>query len=278
MKKILVPCDFSRESREAYKTALDIASKTKGKIILLHALYIPTYAPGIAGEPLVYDPVYFNNMEEDARTELEKMKAEATKRSIDVTVVVVFGEIVSSIKRTIETEQIEVVIMGTSGATGMFEIFIGSTTEKVVRHSPVPVLALRKAINISAVKNILLPSTLSLDQTEFVDKVKELQTFFNATLHLLLINTPIHFRRDSEAQGVLEEYIKHYKLKNFQTHFRNYMNEQEGIVDFAISEKMDLIAMGTHARKGLAHIFNVSVTEGVVNHLQSPVWTYCLHK
>ncbi len=57
--------------------------------------------------------------------------------------------------------------------------------------------------------------------------------------------------------------------------FVNALGE-EGIIEFAEHEKIDLLVMATHARKGLAHMFNGSVTEKIVNRLDYPVWTYAL--
>lgn len=279
MKNILVPCDFSQQSREAFRTALEIASKTNGKITLLHVLYLPTlYNASLAGEPLSFDPIYMNAMEDDAEKELAKMKMESSAYSVQTDTEVVFGEMISSIKRTVETHAIDLIIMGTAGASGLSEILIGSNTEKVVRYSPVPVLAIRKSLQFSRIKNILLPSTLDLDQTDFIRKVKELQELFNATLHILLINTPANFRRDLEAAEALEAFAEHYDLQNYKTYFRNYWHEDDGIIDFANSENMDMIAMATHALKGIGHLFAGSTTEDVVNHISIPVWTYTLKK
>lgn len=277
MKKILVPCDFSQQARAAFKTALNFASKSNGKIILLHVLNLPyQYTTAVGGELMAYEPVFLTRVEEDAKDELSKMKMEAAGRSVDITTEVTFGDMVNTVINVAERDQVDVIIMGTSGASGLSELFIGSNTEKVVRHSPVPVLAVKNEIGVTSVKNILLPSVLTLNQTEFMSKVKELQEFFNATLNVLLINTPTHFRRDNEAIEALAEFAKHYQLKNYKTHFRNYLNEEEGISYFAHTEHMDIIAMATHSRKGLAHLFNVSITEGVVNHVMTPVWTYTL--
>lgn len=279
MKNILVPCDFSQQFREAFKTALEIASKTKGKITLLHVLYLPTlYNASLAGEPLSFDPVFMNAMEDDAEKELAKMRDEASAYSVQTDTEVVFGEMISSIKRILETHAIDLIIMGTAGASGISEIFIGSNTEKVVRYSPVPVLAIRRSIQFSRIKNILLPSTLDLDQTDFILRVKELQELFNASLHILLINTPANFRRDLEAGEALEEFAEHYNLQNYKTYFRNYWHEDDGIIDFANTENMDMIAMATHALKGIGHLFAGSTTEDVVNHISIPVWTYTLKK
>ncbi|MDH4092783.1 MAG: universal stress protein [Cyclobacteriaceae bacterium] len=274
MKNILVPCDFSAPSREAFKFAINIAAKTKGEIVVLYAIQIPVMYDFGGGTPLAVNPISLASMEEDAKKLFQKMNHELQANTVKTSLEILQLDLISAIKRLIDTKKTDIVVMGTAGTSGFQEMLIGSNTEKVVRHSPVPVLAVRTAPALDSIKRILLPTTLKLDQTAFIGKVKELQEFFNASLQILLVNTPSHFMPDAEANEALAEFVKYYKLKNYTLHFRNYRNEEDGIVKFAHEEKSDLIAMATHARKGLAHIFNGSITEDVVNHLTCPVWTY----
>jgi nucleotide-binding universal stress UspA family protein len=276
MKKILVPVDLSSQSNEAYTVALQWAQMSQGEIVLVHVLAPPSAYTGLAGETIAYDMTFFTQMEADVQKGLQKMKEQAG--SVPVSTEVIYGDLVSGIASIIEKKKIDFIIMGTAGASGLTEIFIGSNTEKVVRFASVPVLAVRKSLPIKSIKNILVPSTLDLNQHDFIQKLSALQSFLNATLHILLINTPVHFKRDAEANEALQEFVKHYKLSNYKLHFRNYIREEDGIIDFTYTEKMDLIAMATHARKGLAHLFNSSITENTVNHIEAPIWTYCLKR
>jgi nucleotide-binding universal stress UspA family protein len=276
MKRILVPYDFSRQSREAFTVALKLAAKSKGEVLLLHVIATPPlYTGDYGGGAIPFDATYFGQMVEDASRELQKMKMQA-KKEISISTEAVFGDLVTTVLNKIEENKIDQVVMGTSGSSGITEFFIGSNTEKIVRFSPVPVLAIKTQFDPDAVRNILVPSTLDLNQTNFIDKLKTLQKFFHATLHILLINTPIHFRRDAEATEALEEFAKHYKVTDYKLHFSNYPREDDGIAEFANAQNMDLVAMATHARKGLSHLFNTSVTESVVNHLQAPIWSQCI--
>jgi nucleotide-binding universal stress UspA family protein len=63
-------------------------------------------------------------------------------------------------------------------------------------------------------------------------------------------------------------------FKNFKIHVYNDIDEQEGTLNFANEVGADMIAMGTHGRRGLAHLFTGSIAEDVVNHVQCPMWTY----
>jgi nucleotide-binding universal stress UspA family protein len=279
MKTILVPCDFSKPALEAFKMAVDIASKFDGTVTVLHVVYVPAlYDPNFIGDTVAFNPSFLASLEDDAKKAFEIMRKEhGGKLKIDLQVV--SGGIIESIHRITEEKKIDLIVMGTSGASGLQETLIGSNTEKVVRFSNVPVLAVRRASDVNSFRNMLLPTTGSLDQTDFIAKVKQLQEFLKATLHILLINTPGNFRRDAEAKQALEEFAKHYHLKEYQLHFKSYRTEEEGIIDFVSSSATVLVAMATHQRRGLAHLFSGSVTEDVVNHIQNtPVWTYSVRK
>jgi hypothetical protein len=141
----------------------------------------------------------------------------------------------------------------------------------------VPVIAVRKAPAIDQVRKIVLPTTLRLDQHALIEKVKELQAFFNASLEVLWINTPMNFKTDLESKSLLEDFARNYKLTNFHLHVRNDTIEEDAITHFAREIKADMVTMATHGRRGLAHTLMGSVTEDVVNHLQCPIWTFSLH-
>lgn len=277
MKKILVPCDFSKPAIEAYNFAISIASKTKGEVYVLHVIDIPISndAAMMSG---AYDPLFTIQMEDEAKRHFKNMIASSRSANASSTLKVTSGYTVPAIIDMIKLLSIDVVIMGTTGATGIYETFVGSTTEKVVRHSPVPVFAIRTAPDLSSVKKILLPTSLNFKETDFIIQVKELMKSFNASLEILLVNTPFRFKSDKEAKGFLKDFVNHYNLENYTLHVRNDYTEEAGIINFAREQMVDLIVMGTHARKGLSHFLNGSITEDVVNHQSIPMWTYCIGK
>jgi nucleotide-binding universal stress UspA family protein len=279
MKKILVPCDFSDQAQEAYTTAMDWASKTNGEVIALFVIFIPPlYDDSFGGETMIFNPQFLTRMEQEANEKFATMKRNANLPSVQSRLEITYGDVVFAIRNFSEANDIDLIVMGTSGSSGLAELFIGSTTEKVVRFSSVPILVVRKSVRVSSLKNILVPTLMNLDETNFIKRLKDLQHFLGANLHFLFVNSPGCFLRDLDARRMFDEFAQQYKLENCDFHFRNYRNEEEGILDFFQSGKMDLIAMATHARKGLAHIFNGSLTEDLVNHISGPIWTYTMKK
>jgi nucleotide-binding universal stress UspA family protein len=110
-----------------------------------------------------------------------------------------------------------------------------------------------------------------------IGKVKALQNFFKARLHVVWINTPINFTSDIVTHQRLNAFAKRFALKDYSNHIFNHRNEEEGIIKFTELIKGDLIAMGTHGRKGIAHLLNGSMAEDVVNHTERLIWTCSLN-
>jgi nucleotide-binding universal stress UspA family protein len=276
MKKILVPCDFSEPAIEAFQFAIDLAARSGGKVIVLKVIDLPImpYGASIDIPTYTYSPTLLRELEEESELSYRKMLKKFGKQKINASFKVVHGPTSATIRDFIVDKRIDLVVMGTHGATGAHEFFVGSTTERIVRSSKVPVLAIRKAIPVTSIKNIVFPTALELNQTEFIKKLKTLQSFFNAKLHILYLNTPFNFIREAE----LKDYAKHFKFTNFTLTIRNDRYEPEGIVAFTKEINADMLAMATHGRKGLSHFLYGSITEDVVNRVSCPIWTYVIKK
>jgi len=205
------------------------------------------------------------------------MKSRTASGAARVELLLETGYVNDVIRDVITREKIDLVMMGTDGASGLKEFFLGSHTEKVVRASPVPVMAIHGPFHLDWVKNIVFPTTMELDQKRLVEQIKALQTLFGAVIHLLYINGfPFSLESEEQAERKLEDYALFYGLKNYTVHVSRGLNVQEGILKYARRIPNSIIAMGTHGHKGLAHITEGSVAEDVVNHLTEPVWTYVM--
>jgi nucleotide-binding universal stress UspA family protein len=276
MKKILVPCDFSKAAINAYRFALSVAQQSKGVIHLLHIIELPVLHDTVIMPVLNFEQQLFNDLKQQADTRFSKIIDKYKTEGVKVITKVQFGGVSRLIQDYIEKESIDLVLMGSHGATGAREFFIGSNAEKMVRNSPVPVLVLKDYYK-GPVKNIVFPNTLDTEnQEDLVMKVKALQSFFKARLHIVWINTPLNFTSDTITNERLQAFAKRFMLKDYTISIFNQTDEERGIVQFSNSIKGDLIAMGTHGRRGISHLVNGSLAEDVVNHYKGLVWTYAL--
>jgi nucleotide-binding universal stress UspA family protein len=276
MKKILVPFDFSKPAISALRFALDFAERSKGKIKLVHVVELPVLHNTLLMPTLNFEKELLKELRDKAANRFEKIIRKYERESVQLSSEVLFGTPSKTLLSLIKAEEFDLVIMGSHGSSGLREHVIGSNAEKMIRRSPVPVLVTKK-YRKHAIKNIVLPNTLETkNQTVLVEKIKALQDFFQARLHVVWINTPVNFTSDVLTQQKLEAFAKHYGLKRYTLNVFNHPNEEDGIIRFNEFLGGDLIVMGTHGRKGFTRFINGSVAEDVANHTDSPIWTCSL--
>jgi nucleotide-binding universal stress UspA family protein len=276
MKKILVPVDFSVPSQEAVKFAVSLASKSKGEVKLLHIVELPVLYDTTLMPALSFEEVYYQDMQKASEKQFEKLSAKLKNDSVKIRTAVEFGNFVSKLLEEAGKWKADAIVMGTHGASGIREFVVGSNTEKVVRQSSVPVIAIKKAVKSEDIKDIVYAVSSTEENEDLMAQVKRLQDFFKAQLHLVFINTPAVFRRDAKTMAELKDFAKRFMLKNFTINVYNDLNEEDGLKNFAELKKAGMIAMATHGRKGLAHLTVGSITEDAVNHINCPIWTYKL--
>jgi len=97
---------------------------------------------------------------------------------------------------------------------------------------------------------------------------------FGAQLHLLMVNTPSNFTTTAEAKERINTFIKDYTYHNQTTTIYNDETVEKGILNFSKAIDADLIGISTHGRQGIAHFFNGSISEDLVNHAKRPVMTF----
>ena len=271
MKRILVPCDFSPPSIQAFKFASEIARAGKGEVFLLHIMEVPVLHNSLFSPVRAYENAFLKSLKEKATKNFEKMKDKWGKK-VKVQLFFVQGPVISTINRFVDRKRIDLVIMGTHGSSGIREYAVGSNTEKMVRTSKVPVVAVKKAPKTASFKDLVFPTSLDAEK-KLVASVKALQKFFKAKLHILYVNTPANFSRDILTMNRLDEFGRRNQFKNYTVNIFNDQDEEDGIIHFSSRYKSKLIAMATHARKGLGHLLGGSVAEDVVNHIDCPIWT-----
>jgi len=276
MKKILVPTDFSDQAKYALNLAVEIAKKTDAELTLLHVVEIPGHTSfNTMGEATNIDGmegVFVMKMIEQGKKKLKALKNDDLLGDVNLKTELKAGNAYYNIANIINENEPELVVMGTSGSSGVDEILIGSNAEKVVRNAKCPVLTLKEEISLSSINNIVFASSLKNNDKELAAKLKEIANLSNAKIHLLKVNTPNNFESSSTTYRQMDEYLKNKGLEA-EKHIHNGINEEEGILEFAKEKNIDLIAMGTHGRKGLMHLLSGSIAEDVVNHSKRPVLT-----
>ena len=272
MKKILVPTDFSKHAEYALKVAAQIAKKDTSEIIIIHMLELPTTGnDAITSSHEIPELMLFKNA---AISKLDSLMDAPYLQGIKVSKVIQFELAFDGIMNNGKSENADLIVMGSHGASGFQEMFIGSNTEKVVRNSEVPVLVIKREEENFNAKQFVFASDFSEEIKKPFEKVVAFANKFDSHIYLLNINTPNNFKSTRVAQKAMDEFTAEFKINNFSTHIYNDINVEKGILHFAKGIDADIIGMSTHGRKGLSHFFNGSISEDLVNHAKRPVITF----
>jgi len=147
IRQILVPSDFSEPSRAALDYAAALARPLAASVDVLHVWEVPAFVPPTAFFELSGgDASLVEIMRRNAESQLADFVADATKRGVQVRAAFAeLGPPSPTIAEFARHRGYDLIVIGTHGRTGLAHALIGSVAERVVRHAPCPVLAVRQA-------------------------------------------------------------------------------------------------------------------------------------
>lgn len=272
MNKILVPTDFSEQAENALKVAAMLAKSNNAEIYLLHMMEIPMQeVDAVNAQSDIPEVLFFMKL---AHKRFETLLNSDYLKGITVH---------ETVKTDISFEQIneastelgaDLIVMGSHGASGIKEMFVGSNAEKVVRTSEVPVLVIKNEHETFKISDFVFASDFKNDNKETYNRAIKFAESFGAKIHLLMVNTVSNFITTAEAKTRINDFISGQSFKNYTVTVYNDVSAEQGILNFAKDIDADLIGISTHGRQGIAHFFNGSLSEDLVNHANRPVMTF----
>jgi nucleotide-binding universal stress UspA family protein len=142
LKKVLVPTDFSESARHAFNYGVSFAREFKAELVLLHVVENLTvgYASDLFPVPMAE---VFQEISGYAKAELAKLAEEARQKGVAVAELVAQGKPSAEIIRHAAENSVDMIVLGTHGKGMLDQALFGSTTERVVRRAPCPVLTVR---------------------------------------------------------------------------------------------------------------------------------------
>lgn len=271
MKKIIVPVDFSVQSEYAMKAACALAKKYGAEILALHMLELNQALISSSEGFHPEQTVFLIKLAEKRFTDfLNKPYAEGIKVTPIVKHFKVFGEV----NEVAQKHNADLIIMGSHGAEGFKEMFVGSNTEKVVRTADVPVVVIKDEIQDFVIERFVFACDFKEENLSAYRKAKAFADLLSAKMELIYVNTPgDNFLSTLEAYEKINRFFDKAGNGQEMEIYNDYTVEQ-GILNFAEGTEADLIGIPTHGRRGLAHFFRGSIGEDIANHAKLPVVTF----
>jgi nucleotide-binding universal stress UspA family protein len=290
LRTILCPVDFSDASREALRWAVALAARRQSRLIVLTAV-----------EPLLAHAAqarFKQDLRADTATTLEdfvagvvsRIESDRLKYALDVQIGPASDVIVDAATRN----SVDLVVMGTYGLSGFRKLLLGSTTERVLRRTQAPILAVPHVDGPNALtgaKSPVLPLTTVLVATDFSEPAEKavrwatgLAQEYAATLVIAHIVPPLAVRVEwtGYVEGVNEERVNAARAQlderaaslgtDFQVESVVILGRPvESIASIANARNVSLLVMGLTGTERILAPRPGSTAYGVLSSVQVPV-------
>lgn len=271
MKKILFPTDFSDVATNAFIHALEFAKIMNAEIVLLHTFELPIYDNQYFPENynVLFDSLQLTQFDM-FKKEIPKLRAIAEERNLNhikMSHRLMDGTLLFNIKKAIKEENIDFIVMGTSGASGWEAFFLGTNTGHVLTAVDVPVVSVPMDSQFKKIEIIGFTTRYRAKDKKALNDVLKIAKKTNAVVKCLYVQTNDSDVSASTIKEWEEEFVGEPVL--FSIILSN--DVQDTILDFVLFKDIDVLAMITYKRNFFVELFKPSLTQKFSNRLGIPV-------
>lgn len=284
MKKILVPTDLSVIAERGLTLAMEIAERSEAQISLVNFTRHPfgkTFtAMGEVSSKIDREGELFNlQLIQLNKQKLDALISKYSNRGVDIETDIVDEEFKDGIDEYLHREDIDLVVMGTSGEENATEVFTGNHTEQVIKISKCPVLSVRDGFKIEDFDKIVLAVNVIKDTShlnEALDTLADLAACFDAHIYLLHVRDRAADYTDIDLKDFFTNMAQRAGLRNYSVTIYDAEDQAGGVIQFAREIKAGLIAVIKNSSDGIFRIFSNHFSDRLVKEVGRPVFTFNL--
>jgi nucleotide-binding universal stress UspA family protein len=275
MKKIVLPTDFSDNSWNAIFTAVKLYKDVSCHFYLLHA-YEPNSLNLLGKKGQQRLGVIYDSLSQYSTQELEKVKAYLNEHHSNTKHIFETISISETLEEAIENitrkQDIDVILMGTQGVTGAKEVFMGSSTVKVIKKvKSTPIIAVPSDFNFQQLKTVVFPT----DFTRFFEKYEllpltELAKLWKSKIDILHVSVEYILNETQESnKNILEERINGVPFSYHNVPFMG--NISKSVQNYLTENTADLMALIRYHHSFWEKIIGEPVIKKIAFHSTVPV-------
>lgn len=280
-RKILCPVDFFPGSLHALDYALNLAKNYKANVFALHVIepVIPTIY-----EPAFSVPDLTSALEKESKRLLKELGGKATEAGVPLKTEVRLGDITAEIRQTIERTKADLVVVGTHGSKGFQRWLLGSVTEKLMRHCPVPLLVIASRKKVHAIPfalgSILVTTDFSDGTADALKYAYSIAEECHAKIDLLHVVDEHMVEGPSEIRESLIDGVRKKLDRLVPASAKPWCETNttvatgtpyQVILKTAKKDKVGLLVMNVHGKGMLDRLLVGSTAERVVRGAECPV-------
>lgn len=269
--KLLVPTDFSKLSKIAVKYALGLCQEFEHEMVLLHVISTSTPAMARLNSKKLEEAIKVSS-EREMNALLKSIKKEISHDIKVHSKIIYHSSLVKGVESYALKNNIDLICIGTKGATGLKKILIGSNAAGIISNSKLPVLTIPEFARYNGVENIVFSCDLENIKEE-LNRLVPFAKLMNACIHILHVNTksgninPDLLDRENE----LKTFCSYDKIK---TKILDNDSIIDGLNEYVTSLDADMIAMFTRSASLFEKLFDKSITQEAAFQAKTPLLTF----
>jgi nucleotide-binding universal stress UspA family protein len=267
--KLLIPVDFSLGSDSALNYGANLAKILNTELHIIHVIKDPS---GIHTSAININKLK-DIIKDDSENEILKKRNEVAQKFPEIhtiiTKVITDDSVENALKSYSQLNQIDLIIMGTHGYTGITKLMFGSVTRALINNSEIPVIAIPMNYTFKTIKNIVYASDFSNLEKE-VEEIIPLSLLLNSKLTVI---NAIHPNSDDKNNRLedFKELSTQLDENLIQLHLIESPNLLEGIITFIQTEKPELVVLYTHKLSLYEQLFDLSVSQNIMEQIKTPL-------
>ncbi|MEW7279789.1 universal stress protein [Aquimarina sp. 2201CG1-2-11] len=272
MKRILLPTDFSDNAYNAIRYAMQFFKDEETIFYLLNTFTPASYhAEYLIENPTVYgleDVALANSNKGLERIEI-KLKKEFANQKHEFVRLSAFNTLIGEIKEVVDTYKIDLIVMGTKGATGAKEIFIGTHTMYTIKKVKCPVIAVPSGYQYQTPNDILFTTDYNFNpKNPFIPLLREVCGKHHSKLHVLNAYAGVLLH---EKQEKTKMFLDKYLEKNTHVfHIAEDVDVLEAVEGFLAKHTINLLIMIHNKHSFFENLLFTPVINKITYHTNIP--------
>lgn len=273
INNILVPIDFSECSKNALKIAIGLAKQLNAKIHMVNAVHIHHPHPDFVGGSLI-DSIMLD-YESQVKESFEELESEIIElKDVPHEADRFISYLTDAIYTESQQKDIDLIVMGTRAEHDKIEHLIGTRSTDIVESSEVPVLVIPEEYHDFHPKKIGFASDLNeivnFQRLKLIDLFAKL---YNAEIMVFsIVEDPE--KLTAADQKHLKEIVKRFESGNCSARTVQSSSITDGIVNFAATHELDMLAMIPRQRNFFERLFKRSVTKNIAIDIEIPLLSF----
>jgi nucleotide-binding universal stress UspA family protein len=269
---ILVPVDYSKASKVAALFAAGLAKKLNASLKMVHVVQANP-----SGETLMklkkLEDELMKIAHEDGQAFMDEIRKSIRSKKVDVTLDIKAAfDFTKAVNKFAADTDADLIVMGTTGASGLKKVLLGSNAAAMINTATVPVLVVPAQASFSSLKKMVYATNLKHTENE-IKTVALFAEQFGARLdvvHIVPKKSPDLPKPEAYAKNLQE--ITRYKRITFS--LMVHANTAQGIDNFVKKQKAQLLVTFTHKLSPFEKLFNKGITRRLVYHTRVPILTF----